>query len=310
MRTKWKCSNCQMSSDRHYNVRRHIQRRHGGMGEPVSYDTMEYYTDMNPQKFQFPFDYSHHKSSSFLIQKEKSDKNFSDFIENQILQPLRKIVEYRSLLAQLQPAFPPQPSSGSTNLAYQELSTSDFEDMYCIDSISDMFEKPFPPDSWTTIGLKGRVCQSCLNSIYVPVSFKFKGKYEIFEPQHECDEIGLLYNAEEREEVLNSSNVNLTKQMMKLIKIWMQGKDCVIIAREIAEHSPVIGEITADQNDQWSARAIRDKLTTLKDDNELKDFLTKTSNSTFGFFKVYSNQQQQQSSARFYLFMIIKKEWL
>jgi hypothetical protein len=96
--------------------------------------------------------------------------------------------------------------------------------------------------------------------------------------------------------------------MMKLIKIWMQAKDCVIVTKEMAEHFPVIGEITADQNDQWSARAIRDKLTTLKDDNELKDFLTKTSNCTFGFFKVYSSQQQ--SSARFYLFMIIKKEWL
>jgi hypothetical protein len=181
--------------------------------------------------------------------------------------------------------------------------------MYFINNISNMFEKPFPSDSRMTIGLKGRVCENCLNNIYLPVSFKFEGEHEIFEPQHECDEIGLLYNAEEGKEVLNSSNVNLTKQMMKLIKIWMQGKDCVIVAKEIAEHFPVIGEITADQNDQWSARAIRDKLTTLKDDNELKDFLTKTNNSTFGFFKVLSSQQQQ-SSARFYLFMIIKKEWL
>jgi hypothetical protein len=218
------------------------------------------------------------------------------------------MVEYKNLLAQLQPTFS-SPPAGSPNLAHQEISTSDFQDMFCINSISNIFEKPFPPDSWITIGLKGRVCQSCLNSIYVPVFFKFEGKYEIFEPQHECDEIGLLYNAEERERVLNSSNVNLTKQMMKLIKIWMQGKDCVIIAREIAEHSPVIGDINADQNHQWSVRAIRDKLTTLNDDNELKDFLTKTSNSTFGFFKVYSSQQQQ-SSARFYLFMILKKEWL
>jgi hypothetical protein len=88
----------------------------------------------------------------------------------------------------------------------------------------------------------------------------------------------------------------------------MQSKECIIVAREIGEQSAVIGDINADQNDHWSARTIRDKLTTLKDDNELTDFLAKTNNSTFGFFKLYSSQQQ--SSARFYLFMIVKKEWL
>jgi hypothetical protein len=179
--------------------------------------------------------------------------------------------------------------------------------MFCINSISNMFEKPFPPDSWIIIGLKGQVCQNCLNNLYLPVFFKFKGTNEIFEPQHECDEIGLLYSAEERG-VVNSSNINFTKQMIKLIKLWTLGKDCVIVAREIGEQSPVIGDINAYQNDHWSARAIRDKLTTLKDDNELKDFLAKTNNSTFGFFKVYSSQQHL--SARFYLFMIIKEKWL
>lgn len=178
--------------------------------------------------------------------------------------------------------------------------------MYFINSISNLFEKPFPPDSWITIGLKGRVCKNCLNNIYVPIFFKFKGKNEIFEPQHECDEIGLLYRTEERE-VLNISNINLTKQMMKLINVWKQDENCLIIASETADHFPVIGDINPDQTDHWSARAIRDKLTTLKDDNELKDFLTKTNNSTFGLFKVYSSQQQ--STARLYLFMIIKKEW-
>ena len=117
--------------------------------------------------------------------------------------------------------------------------------------------------------------------------FKFKGTNDIFELRHECGEIDLLYSAEETE-VLNSSNMNFIKQMIKLIKLWTLGKDCIIIAREIGEQSRVSGDINADQNYHWSARAIRGKLTTLKDDDELKDFLTKTNNSTFGLFKVYS----------------------
>ena len=36
MKAKWVCSNCIMSSTRRWNVERHIQRRHGGMGNPVA----------------------------------------------------------------------------------------------------------------------------------------------------------------------------------------------------------------------------------------------------------------------------------
>jgi hypothetical protein len=306
MKTKeWNCPNCEMSSKRHGNVKRHIQRRHRTMGEPVSYDTMQYYKDMTPQNFRFPLAYSHHTSLSFPTPKEKPHKNFSDLLEDQILQPLRKVVEYKNLLAQLEPTFPS--SSGSPNVAYQEVSTVDFEDMYRIYNISNIFETPFPPDSWMIIGIKGRVCQNCLNQFYIPLFFKFQGKNEIFQPQHECYEFNLPYSSEETEEVLNTSNISLTKQMMQLIKTWLQGKDYLILAKEIGEYYPVIGDIDADQKDHWSARAIRNKLTTLKDDNELTDFLAKTNNSTFGMFKVYSSQQ---FSPRFYVFMIIKKEWL
>jgi hypothetical protein len=101
MRTKWSCSNCQMSSDRHYNVRRHIQRRHGGIGEPVSDDTLQYYKDINPQNYFFPIGYSHHASLSFLTRKEKPRKNFSDVLEHQFLQPVRKVVEFKNLLSEL-----------------------------------------------------------------------------------------------------------------------------------------------------------------------------------------------------------------
>ena len=109
MKTKiWNCPNCEMSSKRHGNVKRHIQRRHRTMGGPVSYDTMQYYKDMTPQNFRFPLAYSHHTSLSSPTPKEKPHKNFSDFLEEQILQPLRKVVEYKNLLSQLSTIQPQQ----------------------------------------------------------------------------------------------------------------------------------------------------------------------------------------------------------
>jgi hypothetical protein len=175
-----------------------------------------------------------------------------------------------------------------------------------VSNASKMFQKPFSPDSWIIVGLKGRLCLNCLNPIYITVFLKVDGKNEMFEPQHECLEPG-LYSIEEKEEVLKTSNINLIKQMSILIKAWLLWENCIIEAKEIDAHTPIIGEIKTNQKDHWSARAIKDNFTELKDDNELADFLTKTNNCTFGVFKVYLNQQ---SSSKFYRFMIIKKEWL
>ena len=307
MKGKWNCSNCQMSSSRHSNVKRHIFRMHDGNGEPVKDSTIQYYGEANRHYLRFPLDQFHHASLSLLTQKEKPDQKFSDLLEDKFLEPLRKMAEFKNLLAQLQPSFA-LPPSVSQNHVYQERTTSNFGDIYYTNSISNIFDKPFPPDSWITIGFKSRLCESCLTEIYIRVFFKIEGKNEIFEPRHDCYEIDLHYSAEEKE-LLNISNVNLTKQIMKLIKIWVQGENCLIVAKEISQQCSVIGDINADKNDHWSSRVIKDKLTMLKDDNELTDFLAKTNNSTFGLFKVYSSHQQQ-SSARFYLFMIIKKEWL
>jgi hypothetical protein len=300
----WNCPNCEgMSSSRLWNVKRHLYIKHNGIGEPICNKTNSSSNNVNIKAYNSPR--INYRYPNDLNPIPKSFHKHYDFAE-ETLNFLRKMVEYKNLLAQLRPTF--SRPFDNPNVPYHGLLTSNFGDIHHTIKISNMFEKPFPPDHWIIIGFKGRVCDSCLDNIYVPVFFKFEGNHEIFEPQHDCYEIDLLYSAEETEEVLNTSIINLTKQMMKLIKIWLQGMDYLILARQIGEHYPIIGYINADQNDHWSARAIKDKVTTLKDDNELTDFLSKTNNSTFGVFKVYSSQQQ--SIARFYLFMIIKKEWL
>ena len=63
MKSKWNCSNCQMSSSRHYNVKRHILRMHDGMGEPVNDNTIEYYREANRHYLRFPLDQFHPSNS-------------------------------------------------------------------------------------------------------------------------------------------------------------------------------------------------------------------------------------------------------
>lgn len=60
-----------------------------------------------------------------------------------------------------------------------------------------MFEKPFPPDSWITTGLKGWICQDLKRNL--DTNIKFEGKNEMFEPEYECHEVSLLYSTEKIE---------------------------------------------------------------------------------------------------------------
>lgn len=42
LRTKWVCPNCtELSPTRHWSVQRHIQRKHDGVGEPISVNTYQ-----------------------------------------------------------------------------------------------------------------------------------------------------------------------------------------------------------------------------------------------------------------------------
>lgn len=51
IKPKWNCPNCPMSSTRHWNVLRHINRWHAGLGLPVSNYARQYRSDVGPQSF-------------------------------------------------------------------------------------------------------------------------------------------------------------------------------------------------------------------------------------------------------------------
>jgi hypothetical protein len=101
MKTQWHCSNCQMSSSRHWNIRRHIERNHKGFGQPVSDQyTNQYLRGMNSQTPYFPLSY--HFSSSSLFSMFRNRNRTPDFFDR-TLESLRKVVEFNNLLSQLAP---------------------------------------------------------------------------------------------------------------------------------------------------------------------------------------------------------------
>ena len=314
MKTKnWNCPNCEMSSSRHWNVKRHIQRRHRIMSQPVSNDTMQYYKDINPQNLRFPFAYFHHASSSFPTRKEKPHKNFSDLLEDQFLQPLRKVVEYKNLLSQLS-TIQSQPQQEQRimrgNGVYSHPPFMTFERGKSNNNLAEHSEFEDNNDYSETIGYRGHVCKDCL-SINIDTIFRRNDReYEQIKTRHRCNP-KLLANAQlepDKDKIITDQHKKLSEIMKKNVNTWTKNS-AYLVAIEIPPNTAVNNcfEITPNDENHWAARTIKNKQTILNDE-EIPDFLCKARNATCAYFKVaspYSQQQQQQESSTHYYLMMI-----
>jgi hypothetical protein len=276
LKTGWNCPNCQESSTRNWNIKRHIQRRHGGMGEPVRYGTMQYYKDMNPRNFHFPFAYSHHVPSSSLIRKKKSDNNFSEFLEHQILQPLRRMVEFKDLISQLFTTQQQQqrimPGSGS--IAYPSIPSTAFDSGESKNNLSE--HSRIENDDYSEIvGFRGHVCEKC-STINIDTIFRHNdGESGQIETKHTCNSKTLsdIHLNPGKDKIITNQYEKLIEYMKKKVISWTKNS-AYLVALEMPPDAAVNNsfEITPTDDSHWAARAIKNKRTTLTD-KELSDFL-------------------------------------
>jgi hypothetical protein len=102
LKQKWYCPVCPTSSGRYWNLGRHISRKHAGLCRPIRKDTSFHQQNISSQPFGFQtmssyFDLLHN------FQSPRKRYDTSDSIEK-ILEPLRKISEFKILTSHL---FPP-----------------------------------------------------------------------------------------------------------------------------------------------------------------------------------------------------------
>jgi len=133
MTKKWGCPICEQTSSRNGNMRRHIQRKHNGLVQPINLLKVNEYQYQNRKNVILneecnrlqsggfspsipsysPQDYYHHQSfhpySNYKMQRQKQEEQeqyrdkentpFSaDFTEKNFLRPLRQLREYKQLL--------------------------------------------------------------------------------------------------------------------------------------------------------------------------------------------------------------------
>jgi hypothetical protein len=274
------------------------------MGEPVSYDTMQYYKDMTPQNFRFPLAYSHHKSLSFPTPKETSHKSFSDFLEDQILQPLRKVVEYKNLVSQLSTMQQQQQRimiGGGDGILYPSMPSMTFDTEESNNNLSEESSLDNENDS-EIVGYRGQVCENC-SIISIDTIFRHKdgeGGHVEMTHTHNSKRVADAELEADKDKIITNQHEKLPEIMKKKVKSWTNNS-AYLVAIEMSPNVALNNcfDITPTDENHWAVRAIKDKQTILNDE-ELSDFLCKVRNATYASFKVISpsSQQQQQQQQK------------
>jgi hypothetical protein len=100
----WVCPNCPelRHGSRHWSVGRHIDRKHNGIGEPISLNTGRIRSQMGLDSFPSQINLTNRLPNGTFTPNHPNEKFQSlepcDWVEKHILTPLRQEVEFANLL--------------------------------------------------------------------------------------------------------------------------------------------------------------------------------------------------------------------
>jgi hypothetical protein len=273
-----------MSSTRHWNLKRHISRRHGGIGEPLAHGSKFLYR-VNTQAT--PYFYG----SLFSPVQKLDDQLFTNKFLDQNLTLLRKLVEYKNLLGQLR----------NTS---QQLNVANFN----YDMTPPVISNSTEPEN-RIIGYEGFVCSECLT---YQIKEVYSGdSYIAIKNNHQCiyDRKLKFKSVTDLSDEIEQLNQNLVASLVSKVNDWIGTErydEMYVYSLEFPsdishffspeykrllkqyEITPVVEDcvrLDAVDQDHWSYRAIKDGMTIINQ-NELKDFLIRAK-ATISIFEVF-----------------------
>jgi hypothetical protein len=292
----WVCSDCGRPFGRRWNGQRHIQLCHYGFGSLVSF-----------------IDYLSGRQSGFYPSSSppsygRRSTSFLDIYTDEFNRALARESVNRFF-------HPPQPGM-----------------KYNFNNIGNQLghNRHHPEDSEKIFGIRAHACEKCLTTEALKVYFVDNQNKNVArrEETHICnpqwvEEAQQLTN---RDIYAKDAYGKLPGYLKTVIKGWTKNK-AYLIAIELP-HSPPDNSIKIMQKvnppnsitlqysreqiielspsppnyqNDWTTRAIKNKLTTLNDE-EIEDFCQKVKDATFAFFKV----KTEEVSTHFYLMAIAK----
>ena len=321
---KWVCPSCAelLHGSRHWSVERHIGRKHGGIGEPISLNTGETRSQMDGRSSYSHFPYSRGGSlndfssnSPSSSGKKSQPTDMSDWFEKYFLKPLRQNVEFINLYEQLQsrglpnaPQPPPVPFNNNYNY------------------FPSLFYGPLLVDRKDLFGCRAYHCKNCLS--YEKQLFYFSEQQDNNESritgiEHTCCPNPLEKSLTDNEKDIIIGYVKLNNLIplglkYQILNQWSKYDPFHLYAIKLQnpsdgkiikfthyadpsksvllQYSPRnVIELRDINENHWALRAIKQKIQMIiLPDEELIDFLNTAHNATFGFFNLESESSGPQ----------------
>ncbi|MDW0283327.1 MAG: hypothetical protein QN720_12550, partial [Nitrososphaeraceae archaeon] len=295
---------------RHWSVGRHIERKHNGVGEPISLNTGMTRSQMGLYPFPSQINRTKGVPNGRAFTPNHPNKNFQsleiyDRFEKYNLTLLRQKVEFANLSGQLNSKYPQGKFAWNATNQYA----------------SSAFVEPLQIKTDNLFGCITLQCEHCLCFEIHPFYFYDRGNIEskTTKVDHVCPNNPLIlatflsdiekknFNAEQmslihsklKSEVLNQwSNDNsfylfatkLPNSYTKgIVNISYSTNPCdkSVALQYLQEHTIELIELDNLKDDHWAKRVMREKIKCVTlNDEELTDFLYTMNNATFGFINV------------------------
>ena len=309
----WNCPYpyCSMSSSRHWNVTRHIQRRHQGSGMPINENRFIHKMSRDPS---IQKGFGSYRGATVMeaiaATSQKQEKKFDPF--DQVLPLLRNAAEFTNLLKQ----FSPQPKS------IPKFGSSPYGSLYNAGSPpfgvfnNNNLNRPnysFNNGRGEVVGYYGCSCGVCLVNDPLPIYNRkcSKGLYsgqqetQAILSEHQCESqrvvkcSSLPQNI--KEEIIINLDKNLPYTLLNTVNSWTN--NCARLASHEIPPNVKIDPIDLfpKNEDHWSIRAIKKRETRFNSVEELKEFIVSASNRTLGIFRIHSHSQDKEMKVPYFI---------
>jgi hypothetical protein len=312
----WSCPypQCSMSSNRHWNVMRHLERTHDRVGMPLNQNdfTSMYKESPSRERSLSPTAVASSVAAASLSSAHKQEKN-NDLLDH-VLPALRKVAEFKNLLSELSPSSQGIPISASS-YGFTHAACNRPSNAFRNPAYSQAFG--FNDDEFEIVGYRGYTCRSCLTNHPLAIYTRKRPELgqqqqqqqlQIIPTEHQCDSQRLISCSssptETKNKIIADLHYRLPESITNAVNGWTKNRSCLLsfeIPYNIQKGCSI--DLFPKHENHWSTRAIKKRQTAFNNAEELKDFICSANNTTFGIFNVHLQSQQKDSKSTYFLFV-------
>jgi hypothetical protein len=307
MREPWICPICGYSRPRHWNLQRHIDRKHPGTGQcPVKYSVpnniqfksslASYYTPYQNPFQRYPSNMKSSTSSPYdrRLEGPKEEKKQQD--DNSIEKWNKKLRECKEFVDHLQYFSNRSITGFPNNMTIPRYALNN--GIISTDKYSNEKSPLGKSKNLVTPAFRAIVCDQCLTiKALTPDTYKKtlnpENKSDFCSPERLLRTQQLTH--QEKVEKLIELHKILPEAMMSKVKQWTNDKPYLLAGEYSYPLENCSAELTVNRfENKWYIRAVIDGRTTLTDE-ELLDFLHRSKGSTCANMKIILEPAALQS---------------